>query len=500
MADTSSETAPKTTPNSMEEQSQTSPESLTANETVRGGFLDRTLRTAWRAIAGVARGKTTEIRPGLPEPDVVRLKDQILECLEVKGGEVSARARAAALGETYLSLNRDGKRRFLGVLASEISLEPEPIEKAINGLNEAPDQQSRRRAERALRVALRSPRITLYRRFTSLPQGVKFLVDLRADLLEFRREDSALDVLEDELKSQLVSWFDIGFLELRRIEWNSPAALLEKLIEYEAVHRIRGWDDLKNRLGTDRRCFAFFHPRMPEEPLIFVWVALVKGMSGNIQDLLDTSAPVIEPESADAAIFYSISNAQAGLGGISFGDFLIKRVVDLLAREFPSLKTFSTLSPLPLFSRWLYGTLDDGASGELLSAAERKVLGPLRSGLGDGETLRALLSEPGWERTAETAEALEAPLLRLSAAYLLKEKRGEVFAADPVAHFHLSNGARIERLNWLADTSGNGIRQSFGIMVNYLYKLNEIEINHESYKGEGKIRTSSAVRGLVKKH
>ena len=304
--------------------------------------------------------------------------------------------------------------------------------------------------------------------------------------------------MEDELKSQLVSWFDYGFLELRRIEWNSPAALLEKLIEYEAVHQIHGWDDLKNRLGTDRRCFAFFHPRMPEEPLIFVWVALVKGMSDNIQVLLDTSAPVIEPESADAAIFYSITNAQAGLKGISFGDFLIKRVVDLLASEFPSLKTFSTLSPLPLFARWLKRTLDEGG-GELFSASERKTLGPLQSGLGDGETLRALLYEPGWERTTEISEALEAPLLRLSAAYLMKEQRGEVFAADPVAHFHLSNGARIERLNWLADTSGNGVRQSYGIMVNYLYKLNEIESNHESYKGEGKIKASSAVRGLVKK-
>lgn len=499
MADTPSETASETTLSAMEEQVHTSPDSPATDEERRGGFLDRTLRGAWRTIAGVARGKTEEVRPELPDTDLARLKCQILECLEVRGGEVSARARAAALGETYLSLNPEGRRRFLGVLASEITLDPELIQKAISELNEAPDQQARRRAERALRVALRSPRVTLYRRFTSLPQGVKFLVDLRADLLEFCREDPTLDVLEDELKSQLVSWFDIGFLELRRIEWNSPAALLEKLIEYEAVHRISGWDDLKNRLGTDRRCFAFFHPRMPEEPLIFVWVALVKGMSDNIQVLLDTSAPVIEPESADAAIFYSISNAQAGLKGISFGDFLIKRVVDLLASEFRSLKTFSTLSPLPLFSRWLYKTLDEGVGAEFLSATERKYLGPLRSGLGDGETLRGLLYEPGWERITEISTALEAPLLRLSAAYLVNDRRGEAFAADPVAHFHLSNGARIERLNWLADTSGNGIRQSCGIMVNYVYKLSEIESNHESYKGEGKIKLSSAVRGLVKK-
>ena len=256
----------------------------------------------------------------------------------------------------------------------------------------------------------------------------------------------------------------------------------------------------KNRLGTDRRCFAFFHPRMPDEPLIFVWVALVKGMSDNIQVLLDTSAPVLEADSADAAIFYSISNAQAGLKGISFGDFLIKRVVDLLTAEFPSLTTFSTLSPAPLFSRWLTKKLNEGAVEDLLSVSERKALGPLRSGLGDAETLRALLYEPGWEQKPALSELLKAPLLRLCATYLLKEKCGEVFAGDPVAHFHLSNGARIESLNWLADTSGKGIRESNGIMVNYLYKLNEIETNHGNYKGEGKIKVSPAVRGLVNKH
>ena len=499
MADTPTARVTETAQSSMEEPLQESPLTATTNETAPGGFLDRTLRSAWAAIAGVARGKSAEIRPELPDADVSRLKEQLLECLELTGGEVSARARAAALGQTYLSLNSDGRRRFLKVLASEISIDPAPVEKAISGLRDASDQQSRQRAERALRIALRSPRLILYRRFTSLPQGVKFLVDLRADILEFCRDDSTLEVLEDELKSLLVSWFDIGFLELRRIEWNSPAALLEKLIEYEAVHRIRGWDDLKNRLGTDRRCFAFFHPRMPEEPLIFIWVALVKGMSDNIQVLLDTSAPVLEPDSADAAIFYSISNAQEGLKGISFGDFLIKRVVDLLAGEFPSLKTFSTLSPVPAFCRFLKKLLDDGVTEDIFTAPERKLLGPAQSALGDIETLRALLYEPGWENNPDIVNGLEAPLLRLCSAYLLKEKRGEIFAADPVAHFHLSNGARIERLNWLADASGDGIRQSSGIMVNYLYKLSEIEANHESYKGEGKITVSSLVRGGLKK-
>ena len=500
MADISSESETKTMPSATQDllPQPSSAVTLPAGPG-GGGFLDRTLRSAWQAIAGVARGKSVEIRPDLPDADVVRLKEQILACLELRGGEVSARARAAALGQTYLSLNSDGRRRFLNVLASETQLNPAPIDKAVVALGDASDQLSRQRAERALRAALRSPRLTLYRRFTSLPQGVKFLVDLRADVLEFRGADPSLDVLDDELMSQLVSWFDIGFLELRRIEWNSPASLLEKLIEYEAVHRISGWDDLKNRLGTDRRCFAFFHPRMPEEPLIFVWVALVKGLSDNIQVLLDTSAPVLEADTADAAIFYSISNAQAGLRGISFGDFLIKRVVDLLAEEFANLNTFSTLSPVPLFSRFLKEVFDDAITTEIFTATERKSLGSLQSALGDAETLKGLLYEPGWEKNPEIADGLKAPLLRLCATYLSQEKRGDIFARDPVAHFHLSNGARIERLNWLADTSGNGVRQSSGVMVNYLYKLNEIEANHESYKGEGKITMSSSVQSLLKK-
>ena len=469
------------------------------NEAPSSGFIDRTLRGAWQAIAGVARGKAADIRPELPDEDVERLREQVRECLEARGGEVSARAHAATLGRSYLSLTPIGRQRFLGVLAREVNVDPEPVKDAIAELQNSPDEESRHRAERTLRATLRSPRLTLYRQFTSLPQGVKFLVDLRAELLDFRREDSALEVLEEELKSLLVSWFDIGFLELQRIEWDSPASLLEKLIQYEAVHRIRGWDDLKNRLGSDRRCFAFFHPRMPDEPLIFVEVALVKGMSDNIQSLLDESAPVIDPQSADTAIFYSISNAQPGLKGISFGDFLIKRVVDLLAAEFKNLKTFATLSPIPEFADRLTAGLEAESPDDLLTAAERKKLGRFESALGDAESIKSLLYEPGWFNEPEVCQALQAPLLRLCAHYLLKEKRSEGFAANSVAHFHLSNGARIERLNWLADTSSKGIQQSGGIMVNYLYKLNEIETNHENYKGTGEIKASSAVRSLAGK-
>ena len=205
------------------------------------------------------------------------------------------------------------------------------------------------RSQRELRTALNAPRIKLLTQFNALPEGVKFLVDMRAELLRFGREDRGLVGLEADLKGLLAAWFDIGFLELKRITWDSPAALLEKLSVYEAVHQVRSWTDLKNRLDSDRRCFAFFHPRMPSEPLIFVEVAMVSGMAADVQALLDVKAPVIDPRSADTAIFYSISNAQRGLAGISFGGFLIKRVVDQLSAEFPKLKTFATLSPIPGF-------------------------------------------------------------------------------------------------------------------------------------------------------
>lgn len=470
------------------------------NDFAQSSFLDRTLRGAWRAIAGVARGKTSgEVSPDLPDADLPTIRQQINDCLGARGGEVSARARTANLGRNYLSLNRDGRKRFLAVLAREVTLAPEPIAEAIEALTQATDLDSRQGAQRTLRVALRSPRFTLYKQFTALPQGVKFLVDLRAEILEFRKEDKAFDVLEGELKSLLLSWFDFGFLELTRIEWDSPASVLEKLIEYEAVHPINGWDDLKNRLGSDRRCFGFFHPRMPNEPLIFVMVALVNGISDNVQALLDTEAPVLDAEFADTAIFYSISNAQKGLEGISFGDFLIKRVVDELAREFKGLTQFATLSPVPGFRQWLKHTLAEAeAETEFLTGSERKKLGERSSGSGDADTLKYLLNQPAWHQSPEAAQALEGPLTRLCARFLTCAKPSSGLSLDPVAHFHLSNGARIERLNWLADTSENGINRSAGLMVNYVYKHAEIELNHEAYSGEGKIKMSSSVRSLTR--
>lgn len=475
------------------------------NDSTRDGLFDRTLRNlrgAWGSIAGAARGKATDLpKPNLPDGDVDRIREQLRDCLQARGGEVSARTRAAGVGRAYLSLNEEGRKRFLDILAHDVSIETEPVDRCIEAVQQAGSPEERRVAERALRVALRPPRFKLYSQFTTLPEGVKFLVDLRAELLRYAKKDPAFEVAESELKSRLSSWFDVGFLELAHITWDSPAAMLEKLIAYEAVHAIHDWDDLKNRLQSDRRCFAFFHPRMPEEPLIFVEVALVNGMADSIQTLLDKDAPTLEPQGADTAIFYSISNAQPGLAGISFGSFLIKRVVDLLAAEFKGLKHFATLSPIPGFRGWLEGTLgsSSGDSGEgQLNPSERKKLEAFGVDENNGEFGSLLLDPTRWQADAELSQNLKPILLRLCANYLVEQRRSERVALDPVAHFHLSNGARVERLNWLGDTSSKGMQQSLGLMVNYRYKLAEIEANHEAYRGSGQITMSTSVRALLK--
>ena len=461
--------------------------------------VDRTrgkLRNVWREIASSTRDVLSGVpRPDLPEDDAQRMRQQMQSCLDGSGGEVSARARAAELGRTYLALNQAGRERFLHVMAEEFDIDRAAVDRWCARLAAAKTPAERVPAERGLRAALTAPRVRLLRQFNALPEGVKFLVDRRAELIVLADGDSAMRGLSDDLRDLLADWFDIGFLELKRISWDSPAALLEKLIAYEAVHEIQGWNDLKNRLEADRRCFAFFHPRMPDEPLIFVEVALVNGIAGNIHTLLDESAPLGDPNAADSAIFYSISNCQRGLNGISFGDFLIKRVVDALAAELPRLKVFATLSPLPGFRGWL---AKERHRPDLLLPAEAKALAAA-VGNGDAEPdLVQLLERPGWQTDSALAAALREPLLRMCVQYLVLEKGRSGRAADPVAHFHLTNGARVERLNWLGDTSEKGLQQSAGIMVNYLYRLDHIETNHEAYRGEGRVASSSSVRHLLR--
>jgi len=464
------------------------------------GVFDRTLsnlRSAWRDIALSARGVLARTpRPELSSDDLARLRERMLSCLDARGGEVTARARAADLGRTYLLLDGEGRERFLRLLAGEFDVDRARIDRWCGELARAESPIQRAAAERELRDALEPPRITLLRQFNALPEGVKFLVDRRAELLELGRHDPLLQGLENDLRRLLANWFDIGFLELKRIGWESPAALLEKLMAYEAVHAIRSWADLKNRLEADRRCFAFFHPRMPDEPLIFVEVALVAGMASNISALLDEAAPIGDPQAADAAIFYSISNCQQGLNGISFGDFLIKRVVDALAADLPRLKVFATLSPVTGFRSWL-DRESEAAPGGLLLPAERAAIDALGDGL-NGLDLPPLLDRPDWASDPQLSAAMREPLLRLCARYLVRERARSGRALDRVAHFHLSNGARVERLNWLGDTSEKGLQQSAGLMVNYLYRLGDIEANHEAYRGEGRVAASNAIRNLAR--
>jgi malonyl-CoA decarboxylase len=449
-------------------------------------LLDRAIRritTVWRDMAAGP----------LDEP----IAAQMRACLDGRGGEVSARNRAARLAETYQGLDDAGRKDFLRTLASFDS-DAEAVAAAYNEVQAAADPAELATAKAALRRALEPPRLKLLTQFTSIPNGRQFLVELRAFLLKTRRDDRLLAALEADLRGLLAAWFDIGFLEMQRIDWNSPAALLEKLVDYEAVHAIRSWRDMKNRLDSDRRCYAFFHPRMPGEPLIFVEVALVKGLAGSVQGLLDEKAPVQDPRQADTAIFYSISNCQTGLAGISFGNFLIKRVVEELSAEFRNLKAFATLSPIPGFRAWLDEKLASDEPG-LLSDEESASLGSAMPAPSGRESLAGIVGKRGWWREVGLLKTAEPVLVRLCARYLLLESNGtSKRARDPVAHFHLSNGARVERINMLGDTSEKGAKESATLMVNYLYDPAKIEDWHEDYAGEGKRNASTTVRRLAR--
>ncbi len=472
----------------------------------RPGFLGRQLQNLqkrWQAIAGAEYGEEAAgLRPHLPEGDKPHVKELMRQSLDPRGGEILARSRAAALGRVYLSLNLEGRVEFLQMLAQDFDVRTLEVRKALNDLEAAKGPSERRSARRRLLSATEPPRRQILTRFNALPEGVKFLVDMRADLIPSARKDPLLASLDDDLRALLSSWFDVDFLELERISWNTASgALLEKFMAYEAVHPVENWEDLKNRLDHDRRYFAFFHPRMPEEPLIFLEVALVRGMADNIQDLLDAGAPVGNPHEADTAIFYSISNAQKGLAGISFGGFLIKRVVDELARGFSGLKAFATLSPIPGFRVWLERLLQadssEGASEIFLGSEVKRLKGWTEEGqLRDW--FRGLLTGALWVEDRGLEKAVKPIFLRLAARHLAAEKKAGGGALDPVAHFHLSNGARVERLNWAADNSEKGMAQSAGMMVNYLYDSRRIEKNHEDYKASGEVAVSSSVKSLLK--
>ena len=453
-------------------------------------------RQAWDGIIGMAR-KALVKREGMGprREDRDHLYGLIHECIYAKGGDVSARARTVELGTLYLHLSKEGRETFHDILSHDFDIDRQVLREKIKKLEAAQNQKEAIDAEIGLKKALSPPRIILLKQFSSLPNGLKLLIDMRATLLSKVKEDQRLYKLSTDIKEILGAWFDIGLLDLQEITWNSPAALLEKLIEYEAVHEIRSWNDLRSRLDSDRLCFAFFHNKMLSEPLIFVEVALVNKLSTNIQELLNKEDEKIEPHHATTAIFYSISTTQPGLAGISLGNFLIKTVVQELSAEFSEIKHFATLSPVPAFRNWLAPRLAKGDEDVL----RPREIGILREHFAC-ENVALKLGEvltDEWSANNEITDIVKPILQRLCAQYLLEERRGSR-ALDPVANFHLSNGARLEGINWLADLSEKGMSRSYGFMVNYYYKLSDIEKNHEEYVTKTHIVASRSVKALLK--
>jgi malonyl-CoA decarboxylase len=454
------------------------------------------VRAFWDWLTGSRRGRAPAGHRTIAGADLRALRNMLSESCEGIGGETAVRGHLASILRLYAELGDEGRQAFMKLLIDEFSADEGAIGRAIETYTATTEPRARRRAESQLRHALASPRVRILRRFNLLPEGVKFLVDLRADVHRYIRHAPELEVIEEELFALFSSWFDVGNLELRRISWHSPAALLEKLIAYEAVHEIRSWSDLRNRMDSDRRCYAFFHPRMPEEPLIFVEIALVPAMASNVHTLLDESTPPIDPQTAQAAIFYSISSTQPGLRGVPFGDFLIKRVVEQLNAELPKLKTFATLSPVPGFRKWLDARLK--AKDASLFGPEEATRLARSAGVADPFESLLHLMERELDKDDQAASAVAPVVTHLAARYLVEEKE-QNRPLDPVARFHLGNGARLERLNWQADTSPRGLRQSLGVMVSYLYKLEDIEANREAYARKGRVAISDAMKRSLRK-
>ena len=437
------------------------------------------------------------LKQGASDVDPIGLAGTLLS----RPGQASDVTVAKALLDALSQLSTDRWIAFWRDVTERLQPDVERLTLAARSYIEAPTAS----AALDLFHAAESPRQELLRRMNMVPGGTAALVTLRKELLTHLPDHPSLGPLDADLKHLLMSWFNRGFLEIRRIDWRTPAVVLEKLITYEAVHEIRGWDDLRRRLAPDRRCFAFFHPAMPSEPLIFVEVALVNGLAVSVQTLLEpgpaTAAQGSRATTADTAIFYSISNCQDGLRGIAFGDFLIKQVVEELQAEFQGLRQYSTLSPVPGFRRWLETRLrsedlpdvplDDEGRMRLCNAVEMP-FEPERIAV----ALRCALASDSWPNLGAIREAVRPLLLRLCAFYLTQPANagGRV---DPVGRFHLGNGARLERLNWMANSDKRGINESYGIMVNYLYDLPEIEANQAAFRDSGFVRRSAEVDALL---
>jgi malonyl-CoA decarboxylase len=402
-------------------------------------------------------------------------------------GEANAQSMAVKLIDHYDHLDKRSQIDFFHFLSSQFNPDPALVVDAANRYNTERNEDSLIH----LFQAVEPPRQELLRRVNRAPAGTATILKMRQTLLSYLKDHPAFRATDADMHHLLSSWFNPGFLELHQITWNSPAQLLEKIIAHESVHAIDGWDDLRRRLQPDRRCYAFFHPQLPGEPLIFVEVALVPSIAKDIAGLINKLAPVGDAKSFKSAIFYSISNCQPGLKGVSLGNFLIKRVAQKLIEEMPSLKTFCTLSPIPGFTQWL----DAGAPlpEERLSTAHKRKWQATQNSLSVDSLTWAERLKAGWH-PERSDEAQRAALMRLCALYLMHqtpEARG-----DAVGKFHMSNGATLHQINWAADLSKKGLQQSGGLMVNYLYELNKVEEQHEAFSHK-MVSFSRAVDKLV---
>ena len=419
--------------------------------------------------------------------DALKLRRLIASCRKLlsERGEAAGVSLATVTLDLYRELDRRDQERFFAALLAEFS--PDPLEVLRVSKAYALEQSAANLGQ--LSIAAEPPRQELLRRLNRAPGGTATILRMRERLLELTPSQRELDAVDWDFRHLLSSWFNPGFLQIVRVDWRTPAYLLEQIIKHEAVHEIRGWNDLRRRLEADRRCFAFFHPALLDEPLIFVEVALLDRIADAVGPLLDAPSAASDPTRATTAVFYSISNCQPGLRGVSLGNFLIKNVVDVLSREFPRLKRFCTLSPIPGFVPWLELLLASDGTGQ--SQALRQALKAVAAGLGADYTRFA--GDP--TQAVGRLAPFKVPLTQLCATYLLQRSNGEL-ALDPVARFHLHNGAKLERINWSANISKKGLRESLGLMVNYLYEPDRIEVNHERFV-QGAIVASRQVRDLV---
>lgn len=423
----------------------------------------------------IDRGRGRRDGPAETTKNLADLCEELLS----NRGEASGVALAREILARYAELTIGPRIAFFEALATRFGVDPARIEAAIAAWPGKPPDA----AAAELHAVTEPRRLELLRRLNLAPQATSALVDMRGQLLDTlpRRDDLAM--VDADFANLFSTWFNRGFLVLRRIDWSTPAVILEKIIRYEAVHQIRDWMDLRARIDSpDRRCYAFFHPAMVDEPLIFVEVALTREIPGAIAPILEMKREPLDPERATTAVFYSISNCQRGLAGVSFGSFLIKQVVADITRDMPRLSTFVTLSPTPNFAGWL--TRQRAEPTPALSEGDRNAL--------------AGLDKPEWWSDQALIEEMRDPMLRAAATYFMTARNKSGSPYDAVARFHLGNGARLERLNWPGDLSDRGRKQSFGLMVNYLYDLGDIEKNHEAYAESRTVIASNPIRRLAR--